>query len=263
MRFALTAAVFAFLCAMQSALAAKTPPKSLPSGVKRPSQAQKTYAPPVMNAQRPKAASPVEVESAFEQGSESAAVQEEPEAELPEAPAGNALPAPAMATRKPLVVKKKEVEIEEDEDGEVEIEAKIKLEPAPRSKAAPKRPLADDDYVFTDEELGIASYMKTESRPEPVEEQNPGQKPAAPADELPLVDLPAPLDGYSPEYQESKLEESLPETEGNPADTAENESTMVAESKPPGSLEFDMDTVGMLSDSLEPTGEVRELAKRK
>lgn len=285
------AAVIAFVCAVQSALAAKAPPQSLPTGTKKPAAKQKTFAPPVMNEVKPKAAAPVVVsapESAYEQGSESAAVAEEPEADLPEAPAGNALPAqvvtapkarlvtvvtppsvkhevgPAPAPRaakQDYVVKSKEVEIEENDDGEVEIEAEMKLAPAPGKRAA--RKFDEDSYQFTDEELGISQYMKKAEPAAPAAADAGSDADDKPQElrsgDKPLVELPEPLDGYSPEYQEGKKgQEEQPEEAAQ-----EDGAVMIAEHKDPGSLGYEMDTVNMLADSLEPTGERAEVAKRK
>lgn len=289
MKYAIVAVLIAFVCAVQSALAAKAPPQSLPSGAKTPAAKQKTFAPPVMNEVKPKAAAPVVVsapESAFEQGSESAAVAEEPEADLPEAPAGNAVPAqpvaapkaalpaprtvtvatppavkhevgPAPAPKQQYVVKSKEIEIEQDDDGEIEVEAEIKLAPAPGRKAAPKK-FDDDSYQFTDEELGISQYMKPQTAPADADDKPAGSR----SEDKPLVELPEPLDGYSPEYQEGRKQEEQPEESAS-----EDGTVLIAQEnlphKDPGSLGYEMDTVDMLSDSIEPTGERAEVAKRK
>lgn len=269
MKYAMIAVVIAFLCAVQSALAAKAPPAALPSGVKTTVKKQRSYAPPTMNEVAPKAVAPLQVESAYEQGSETAAVAEEPEAEQPYSPAGNAaavapVGAPKQAPKtfrvvapaqklhtvatpsaEPMIVKKKELEIETDDDGEVEVEAKIKLAPAPGA-----RKFDEDDYVFSDEELGIAEYTKPRAAPAPKARAARDAE-----DDKPLVELPEPIDGYSPEFQEGKSEGT--------EESAEEGSVMIAENKRPGTIGFEMDTVDMLNDSIEPTGEVSEVAKRK
>jgi hypothetical protein len=287
MNRAILATTITFLFAAQTTLAAKEPLIALPSAAKKPAAKQKTFLLPDMNEKKQKAAAPVQEEplqSAFEDDSSVIAIEKEPEAIRPLESLENPIPAQALrsadrprstsAQNAPAQPALSETillaEPEADVNQELNLDAETKLD-STLSKTIDRPVLKNGITVtaekptdlanaFSDDDLGITQYLKKDKSAAQTKKTHiqPGSKlPDLQGSDNPLVELPEAIDGYSPEYNEGK---SQMDDENTATDA-----TLLASGpkKAPGSLEFDMESVDMLADSIEPTGEMSEVAKRK